>query len=382
MSHVTRTSNEDIIKFLHTFKRDIEDKMDSMKQECTTQIDSLKSELALKLGVMEEEHQKAVQNIDLLTEKFDFMADNVDELRVTTSSINEQLTETTRTGLVTEHHVTVLEGQLNKLNQEKLVNNLVITGFAKASRPEEVFWNLVNTLEANVRPEDVSCIEILNAKQTNRTQNRQRNFTNINLVKMSNYHAKVELLKRKKAIGVLFDQQVSGPTQRKRQIYFRDHLTAFSNSLFEKARSLKDSYGFKYLWTKDGRILISKAQGAKTYEITSLLDLERLSQLPRKPAAATQVQQNAVPQNSNGSLMHPSGEGAQINDHGGISTPPQMAVTYDTIQQVQQLAAQDEGVSQISEVTPSLSIETVSLINFTSPMINSVMPNPAIKPLH
>lgn len=102
----------------------------------------------------------------------------------------------------------------------------------------------MKTLKANIRPVDVSSIEVLNAKHSKRAHNRQRNFTNITmLVKMANYNAKVELLKKKKAIGVLFDQQRTDHSGPKREIYFRDHLTTYSNSLFGKARALKTTSG-------------------------------------------------------------------------------------------------------------------------------------------
>lgn len=65
------------------------------------------------------------------------------------------------------------------------------------------------------------------------------------LVKLSNLQVKAETLKRKKAIGVLFDQQESGLTQLNRQIYFRDH--SIQQFPFSKKQDL--------MWTKDGDII-------------------------------------------------------------------------------------------------------------------------------
>lgn len=307
----------------------MEDKIDTMRDDCASKIDLLRSDLVGRIDMIEEEQAKAVVSINSLSEKYAAIEGDVMKLCQFSTAVNTQLSDVRKqTEALTKEqteferainfvgnqyedmrkdladfmesksqvvdnvsnidsataahhfHLHRLEGELNKFQQAKLWLNLVITGFSKIVSPVDTFWGLMTTLKAEISPNDVSSINILNAKATNSRKSAFKSLTL--LVCFSNNKAKIEVIKKKRAAGVVFTDP-SG-NDRRRQIYIRDHLTKYGLFLFDKAQEFKTKFGFKFLWTRDGRILLCKEQKTKTFEINSLNDLNKLHRKHTNPA--------------------------------------------------------------------------------------------------
>lgn len=173
-----------------------------------------------------------------------------------------------------------LEGNHNKLIQEKLVNNLIITGISKRLEPSVAFWKLVELLAVNISKQDVIQIELLRAKTT--TAKRLRFATSTILVKFATFAPKLLLIKRKREIGVAFSQQLGellpdqSTSSSNSVIYFRDHLSSFGHRLFNRAKQAKAIVGFKFVWTRNTEILMCKDKEAKVFHILNDADLDNL----------------------------------------------------------------------------------------------------------
>lgn len=223
------------------------------------------------------------------------LGNRVDEMAEQIKCINEvQITVHTRIDEVETqnqkllHRLQKMEGESNTLNQNKLANNLIITGIDKRDDPDNSFWKLVSVLGANISKDDVSAIILLKSKRGNAKDNlRSPGFVlNTLLVKFCSGKPKSELIEKKKALGVLFSEQLHNTgaaaksithlDKTKQAIYFRDHLTTFSMSLFERAKQIQRRGEFKYLWTKASTILMCKASKLKTLRITSHNDLDEI----------------------------------------------------------------------------------------------------------
>ncbi|XP_063371834.1 uncharacterized protein LOC134660064 [Cydia amplana] len=62
------------------------------------------------------------------------------------------------------------------------------------------------------------------------------------------------------------------------RFYVNERLTHFNRRLFQKARQLKEHYGWRYVWTRDGRIYVRQRPGSESprHRIQTELDLSRV----------------------------------------------------------------------------------------------------------
>lgn len=61
------------------------------------------------------------------------------------------------------------------------------------------------------------------------------------------------------------------------QIFINEHLTKESKELLWKAKKIKTEKNFKFLWIKNGNILLRKTENSEVIKINAEEDLEKLS---------------------------------------------------------------------------------------------------------
>lgn len=68
---------------------------------------------------------------------------------------------------------------------------------------------------------------------------------------------------------------IPGPSCR---FYVNERLTPYNRRLFQKARDLKQQFGWRYVWTKDGKVYLRQRPGTDTprHRIRTERDLERV----------------------------------------------------------------------------------------------------------
>lgn len=72
------------------------------------------------------------------------------------------------------------------------------------------------------------------------------------------------------------DNAVYFDNNKKQKIYINEYLCPSNRKLFYKAKLYSKEHGFKYLWTKDGEILMKKADGSKVIRINRFTDFSIL----------------------------------------------------------------------------------------------------------
>lgn len=60
------------------------------------------------------------------------------------------------------------------------------------------------------------------------------------------------------------------------RLFINENLTRMNRELFRLARSKGKENGYSFVWTRDGKVLARKAEGAPTIRIGKLSDLDRL----------------------------------------------------------------------------------------------------------
>lgn len=171
---------------------------------------------------------------------------------------------------------------INKTNQEKLTNDLIITNMPETTNVEEDFWNLVSTINASIEKSDVASINLFH-KSNERDTKKGRPTTKLNTVKVkfNNYRSKVELIAKKKATGAVLTEQLSMNKSESikkygtQAIYFRDHLTNYGlNGLNDTQSS-----------TKNCEIFLRHDKKAKIIKVSSQQDVDNLALKYNIPAS-------------------------------------------------------------------------------------------------
>lgn len=187
-----------------------------------------------------------------------------------------------------------LESDQNKKEQTAYTNNLIITGLAKMDNPAGTFWKLAEVIKAETKKEAVQSIQLVKAKMPTDTAKTPRFISDTLLVKLSSRQDKMHFIEQKKKMGGAFAEQahamaVQDSAKRPRVIFFRDHLTDFGMNLFAKANTLRHQLKYKFLWTKDGQILLRENERSRPIRISSEYDLQ--GQL--KSAASSNTEETA-----------------------------------------------------------------------------------------
>lgn len=159
---------------------------------------------------------------------------------------------------------------LNNLFQDKLSNNLIVSGVPSTDGEnlEKVMIELAKVLKINLIPADFTVKRIL-SKVNNK-------FSNL-LVEFANVKYKTALLQQRKKIS-LVPSKLGFSSEDKREIFFFHHLTGQNQKLLAESRKLKNNYSFKFVWFQNNQILARKVEKSKIISIRSIADLDSIIQ--------------------------------------------------------------------------------------------------------
>lgn len=190
-----------------------------------------------------------------------------------------------------------IEVDLNRQLQDAQANNLVISGLAKVEDPTSSFWKLVELVNAEITRDDVNVVHLLKAKREKTKNGSDPRFISDTIfVKFRSNQAKGRLINAKTRMGATFDTQlkeitvrdVPEPGKKPRVIMFRDHLTERSMQLFDKAKERQVKLQYKFVWTKNGQILMRPFERGPVFRIRSHADLDRLPKISDIPTVSKQ----------------------------------------------------------------------------------------------
>lgn len=282
-------NESDIMNFLREFreemKKDLEDNTQRIQKIVNDQLECLRTELT----DVKKENTEIVRSINFLSDKYDEIANKVDNNTRKDEANKLELDSLSATAKQTDARLDKIEAGLNQQAQDSQKNNLVITGLTKSQNPLDTFWKLAELIKADVSKNEVISVELLKKYQpTTQQQNqaaKERFVADTILVRFKSNEAKGRFIQAKATLGVAFASQVKevvAPSSngkngsRPRAIYFRDHMTEFSMELFDKAKSKQTALKYRFLWTKNGRILMRQSENSKVHRISTIADLDKL----------------------------------------------------------------------------------------------------------
>ncbi|XP_013163289.1 PREDICTED: uncharacterized protein LOC106114571 [Papilio xuthus] len=172
-----------------------------------------------------------------------------------------------------------LSTRLTFVEQQSRQNNIEITGL-----PENKSENLITTVvqlksivSSSIKESDI--VSVVRTRKTDKNSNRPRAV----VVKLSSIKARDDLLasvtkfNRANKDGKLSSQHLGyGGTVS--PVFVAEHLSPANKILHAETRKFAREKGFKFVWVRDGRILVRKHEGAPAKQIRNLDSLKVLQE--------------------------------------------------------------------------------------------------------
>ena len=169
---------------------------------------------------------------------------------------------------ILESKIQDFDSELNEIQQYLRVNNIEIVGLLEVNEgetEEKLILNALNELRDLtdvIRPEDIDICHPLNS---NRSDNK-----NVHTVKFVSRKVKFDILKAKRGVSN------KNFKFRNNDIFINEHLSPTNRSLFAGANGKKRELGYRFCWTKGGKILMRKTEDSEVIPIKCQKDLDTL----------------------------------------------------------------------------------------------------------
>lgn len=167
-----------------------------------------------------------------------------------------------------ERRISFLESTIDAKHQQEIENNIIIAGLPSNQDKDKLVMTIIQHLQAKVTADDIFDITTINEKTYDASAPRQ-----LYLVKLKTLQSKMEILAKKKSYKELFtnDLNLNG---RNNEIFIRHHLTPYQAKLYNAAKKIKTSGGFRFLWIKNNNIFLRQNDKSKVFKIRSTNDIE------------------------------------------------------------------------------------------------------------
>lgn len=229
---------------------------------------ALVKNLILKEDFLEQILDRVIEKVVFkLKDSIDFNTKIIDDLRSELSK-RDEIINNLQEQLKRIH--SNFEEEVEEISQYSRRNNIEIHGIPEL--PQENVYNLVSdigkALECNINKKDIDV--------AHRVPSSNKSLPRPIIVKFINRWQKGEIMiaKRNKK---LLTSSIGIPSPEK-PIFINDHLTPRTKGILRKAKDLRNK-GFKYVWSRDGKIFVRKDEASQAIVIKSLDDVVKLETL-------------------------------------------------------------------------------------------------------
>lgn len=202
------------------------------------------------------------QQFDDMKFTFDHVINKVNEMENKMHSLlmEQQILKSTINSLQWELHI---------LNQEKINNNVVISGIPNSYiQPIDNVKNISKFIGADINDDDIDEIRLVNTPNKYTKEIQTTYF-----VQFKSNEIKCNFMKNKKSINHILPQQIGIPDTVK-VITYRAQTTKYIMQLLTKAKELKVELNFKFIWiNSNNEINLRKNEQSKIYTIKTEDDI-------------------------------------------------------------------------------------------------------------
>ena len=206
-----------------------------------------------------------------LEDSVEFMSKEYHDMKVELNQNSEVIHQLTKENVELKASVSDLSVRLNIVEQHSRQDNLEINGI-----PENQAENLVSTvvqlgktISCNIEANDISSVS--RVKKLDSQSSRPRSI----IVKLKNARKRDEVLasvmkfNRVRVTDKLNSSHL-GYGGAKQPVFVSEHLSPQNKIIHAEARKMAREKKYKYVWVRDGRILVRKEDGARAIQIKTL----------------------------------------------------------------------------------------------------------------
>ncbi|XP_045761077.1 uncharacterized protein LOC123864571 [Maniola jurtina] len=168
-----------------------------------------------------------------------------------------------------ENKMAALQQRVNDFEQKELCHNIEIIGIPYVEKEDlgEITKTIAKNLKTNVA-------DVKKCKRTTGPPGKP----GVLKLQMLDEDTKFKWIKQARSTHLTVDNIISGiQTQAgKEKVYIREELTNYNKALlWQTKQHCKDKY--RFVWCKDGKIMVRKSENSKVYIIRAEEDLKNLS---------------------------------------------------------------------------------------------------------
>lgn len=252
---------EELKNMLQSWKND----QDVVLNKIVAEVSELKKQ-NLNIQKSYSEIEKSIQSFNL---SYEDMKSRLECLEVEHKETVKRLNDVSNS--VNTQAVAKLEAKIEAMEQQARSCNIEICNLPE-KRTENLFAILDSIGSAINIP--VSHNDIISIHRVPRGQQHDNKPKNI-IIKFRTRIIRDNILsacRQKK--GLKSDQL--GMSGAPVQVYFNEHLTLNNKALFREAKKIANEIGFKYVWIKNGTVLVRERDGLSAFAIRSREDIKRI----------------------------------------------------------------------------------------------------------
>lgn len=240
-------------------------------------LDQLRSTVELLAGKVEEllafkatgekvaESVAEIQSsIDFLSSKYDTVLSTVTAGQAAVAELRSQTESLSATVVSQAALIDKLSSDLNDLEQYSRRSNFEIHGLPR--KPNEDLTSVISDLAGAL---NISEFKTADISTVHRLPSRGDSIPPV-IVQMHNVTAKEKWLSARRLLPRLVQDGLFP------RLYFNDNLSRANRELFRLARSKGKEKNFRFVWTRDGKVLAKKSEGAPLIRVQKMSDLERI----------------------------------------------------------------------------------------------------------
>ncbi|XP_054259446.1 uncharacterized protein LOC128984177 [Macrosteles quadrilineatus] len=248
-----------------------------MESELAKSDPSIKDVLELLREMREENNQRITElerdigkSVESGHEKIEELTKVVKEQSEALKNFDNMYSVVCQENLKLKEKVNTLEQRLEDMEQYSRLNCVEINNIPETKDEDvlEIVKKVGSSLDFMITDEMVDACHRVGQKSNKRTRGI--------IVKFTRRMTKDEILKRRRKKQDLSTRDVGYNDTPKETVYLNENLTSYRRKVLNAAKDLKKEMGFKYLWVRNGKILLRKKDNENVIVLTTLVQVTEL----------------------------------------------------------------------------------------------------------
>lgn len=231
---------------------------------------------AFKAEMVSELKQYGAENTELRA-SVQFLSDAVDKSNNLMENMMKEIKKAQEDNVLLRKENAELRGTLNRLEvrvrnmeQHSRKQNIEINGLPETENEDLslLLSDVAKSIGVEMKTERVVA--------AHRVPSFNKKRTPPVIVRFSTYEERDAWITRFKEVRPLTANQVNASLDKSAKVFINEHLSPENKLLLSKAKEVARNKGYKYVWSRDGKIFIRKEAGERCRKIELYSDIDKL----------------------------------------------------------------------------------------------------------